>query len=74
MPMSPGDSSVGGLGSPSSSNGPARDWDAQSISAFSEGHTAGLGLGTSQIDSMRDTVNKRIMTLTYLRSTHEGLV
>jgi hypothetical protein len=36
--------------------------------------SASLGLPPNQIELMRETVNKRIMTLTYLRSTHEGYV
>lgn len=60
-----------------------RDWDSQSASNYSESNTShstavnsinvpSLGLPPNQMDLMRDTVNKRIMTLTYLRSTHEG--
>jgi hypothetical protein len=77
----------GSLASPPPSiNAPSsRDWDSQSTSAFSESNTghsngvnagsvASMGLPPNQMDLMRDTVNKRIMTLTYLRSTHEGSV
>ena len=75
----------GPLTSPSSASNPQtnRDWDSQSTSNFSESNTghsttsngvsvASMGLPPNQMDLMRDTVNKRIMTLTYLRSTHEG--
>ncbi|KAG8833995.1 hypothetical protein FRC17_009721 [Serendipita sp. 399] len=61
------------------SQGMNRDWDAQSIPESSGGQStlynsslAGSGLPPNQMDLMRDTFNKRIMTLTYLRSTHEG--
>jgi len=63
-----------GMGSPGTSVTPTmREWDAQSASAFSEGHTsAPIGAGVGTLELWRDTINKRIMTLTYLRSTHEG--
>ncbi|KAG8856151.1 hypothetical protein FRB91_001156 [Serendipita sp. 411] len=61
------------------SQGMNRDWDAQSMSESSGGQStlynsslAGSGLPPNQMDLMKDTFNKRIMTLTYLRSTHEG--
>lgn len=62
------------MGSPGTSVTPTmREWDAQSASAYSEGHTsAPIGTGVGTLDLWRDTINKRIMTLTYLRSTHEG--
>lgn len=62
------------MGSPGTSVTPTmREWDAQSASAYSEGHTPGpIGTGAGTLDLWRDTINKRIMTLTYLRSTHEG--
>lgn len=76
----------GSLTSPASSTNPqsSRDWDSQSATNFSEStHSTStngviaasmisMGLPPNQMDLMRDTVNKRIMTLTYLRSTHEG--
>jgi len=63
-----------GMGSPGTSVTPTlREWDAQSATAYSEGHTpAPVGTGVGALDLWRDTMNKRIMTLTYLRSTHEG--
>ena len=63
-----------GMGSPGTSVTPTlREWDAQSTSAYSEGHTsAAIGAGVGTLELWRDTINKRIMTLTYLRSTHEG--
>jgi hypothetical protein len=62
------------MSSPGTSVTPTmREWDAQSTSAYSEGHTsAPIGTGVGTLDLWRDTINKRIMTLTYLRSTHEG--
>ena len=62
------------MGSPGTSVTPTlREWDAQSATAYSEGHTpAPVGTGVGALDLWRDTMNKRIMTLTYLRSTHEG--
>lgn len=63
-----------GMGSPGTSLTPTlREWDAQSSSAYSEGHpTAAISAGVGTLELWRDTINKRIMTLTYLRSTHEG--
>ena len=63
-----------GMVSPGTSATPTmREWDAQSTSAYSEGHTpAPISTGIGALDLWRDTINKRIMTLTYLRSTHEG--
>ena len=56
-----------------------RDWDAQSMHSDSVGsNLAGaqsppLGQGTS-VEYLRDLVQKRIITLTYIRSIHEGCV
>jgi hypothetical protein len=63
-----------GMGSPGTSMTPTlREWDTQSATAYSEGHTpAPIGSGVGGLDLWRDTINKRIMTLTYLRSTYEG--
>ncbi|CCA73338.1 hypothetical protein PIIN_07293 [Serendipita indica DSM 11827] len=59
-----------------------REWDQQSASESNPGHssvlssgsvgTASSGLPPNQLDLLKETMNKRIMTLTYLRSTHEG--
>ncbi|KIM49495.1 hypothetical protein M413DRAFT_438680 [Hebeloma cylindrosporum] len=55
----------------------ARDWDAQSLHSDSVGsNLAGaqsppLGQGTS-VEYLRDLVQKRIITLTYIRNIHEG--
>ena len=61
-----------------------REWDQQSASESNPGHSSVLstgsaginpsGLPPNQLDLLRETMNKRIMTLTYLRSTHEGSV
>jgi hypothetical protein len=64
------------MSSPGASATPTmREWDSQSASGYSEGHApAPVGAGVGTLDLWRDTINKRIMTLTYLRSTHEGCV
>ncbi|KAF8955443.1 hypothetical protein BDZ97DRAFT_1907638 [Flammula alnicola] len=54
-----------------------REWDAQSLHSDTVGSTlAGaqsppLGQGTS-VEYLRDLVQKRIITLTYIRNIHEG--
>ena len=54
-----------------------RDWDAQSLHSDTVGsNLAGaqspqLGQGTS-VEYLRDLVQKRIITLTYIRNVHEG--
>lgn len=64
---------------PTSSTPMAREWDAQSLHSDSVGSTlAGaqsppLGQGTS-VEYLRDLVQKRIITLTYIRNIHEGCV
>ncbi|KAF9484888.1 hypothetical protein BDN70DRAFT_796759 [Pholiota conissans] len=62
---------------PTSSTPLAREWDAQSLHSDTVGSTlAGaqsppLGQGTS-VEYLRDLVQKRIITLTYIRNIHEG--
>ena len=57
-----------------------RDWDSQSLYSDSAGSTAttnNSGVGTFQgtsVEYLRDLVQKRIVTLTYMRNTHEGSV
>ncbi|PPQ65308.1 hypothetical protein CVT24_011435 [Panaeolus cyanescens] len=54
-----------------------RDWDAQSLhsetvgSALTGAQSPPLGQGTS-VEYLRELVQKRITTLTYIRSIHEG--
>ena len=56
-----------------------RDWDTQSLYSDSTGasatstinSTAATFQGTS-VEYLRDLVQKRIVTLTYMRNTHEG--
>ncbi|KAK2460624.1 hypothetical protein APHAL10511_007094 [Amanita phalloides] len=54
-----------------------RDWDAQSLhsdgvsNSLAGAASPALAQGTS-IDILRDLVHKRIITLTYIRSIHEG--
>ncbi|KAF8520152.1 hypothetical protein BU17DRAFT_47038 [Hysterangium stoloniferum] len=66
------------IGSPpfSGSSATSRDWDSQSLyseSAASTGtaNPAPTFQGTS-VEYLRDMVQKRIVTLTYMRNTHEG--
>ncbi|KAH9484092.1 hypothetical protein JR316_0003572 [Psilocybe cubensis] len=62
---------------PTASTPLPRDWDAQSLhsdtvaSTLAGAQSPPLGQGTS-IDLLRELVQKRITTLTYLRSIHEG--
>ncbi|KIL68555.1 hypothetical protein M378DRAFT_184981 [Amanita muscaria Koide BX008] len=55
----------------------SRDWDSQSLysdgvsNALSGAGNPALTQGTS-IDILRESVHKRIITLTYIRSMHEG--
>lgn len=54
-----------------------RDWDAQSLhsetvgSALTGAQSPPLGQGTS-VEYLRELVQKRITTLTYIRNIHEG--
>ena len=57
-----------------------RDWDSQSLysdsagsSAATPNNAAATFQGTS-VEYLRDMVQKRIVTLTYIRNTHEGSV
>ncbi|KAI0045070.1 hypothetical protein FA95DRAFT_1561476 [Auriscalpium vulgare] len=50
---------------------PPREWDAQSM--HSDGTTsAPAGNQGASVEYLRDLVNKRIITLTYMRNVHEG--
>ncbi|KAK0225122.1 hypothetical protein EDD85DRAFT_856471 [Armillaria nabsnona] len=49
----------------------AREWDAQSLHSESVGVTTALNQGTS-VELLRDLMQKRIITLTYVRNMHEG--
>ncbi|KAJ3728603.1 hypothetical protein EV361DRAFT_203834 [Lentinula raphanica] len=59
-----------GAPTPVSSTPFAKEWDAQSLHAESVG-TSTPALGTSD-EYLRDLVQKRILTLTYIRNIHEG--
>ena len=53
-----------------------REWDAQSMHSDSVASSAlngspAIGQGTS-IETLRDVVMKRMITLTYMRNVHEG--
>lgn len=57
----------------------SREWDVQSLQSESMGSTAGASLATNgstlqgtSIEMLRELVKKRIITLTYIRSVHEG--
>ncbi|KAF8638849.1 hypothetical protein AX17_001907 [Amanita inopinata Kibby_2008] len=62
---------------PTASTPPTRDWDAQSLHSDGVSNSlAGAGSpplvqGTS-VDILRELIHKRIITLTYIRSIHEG--
>ncbi|KAF9072871.1 hypothetical protein BDP27DRAFT_1319546 [Rhodocollybia butyracea] len=61
-----------GAPTPISSTPLAKEWDSQSLHAESSGTTTpSLGQGTSD-EYLRDLVQKRILTLTYIRNIHEG--
>lgn len=69
-------SSVSGVATPTSSTPLAREWDSQSLhsdAALAGAASPQLAQGMT-IEILRELVNKRIITLTYLRSVHEGLV
>lgn len=51
----------------------AREWDAQSLHSESVGVTTALNQGTS-VEQLRDLMQKRMVTLTYVRNMHEGYV
>ncbi|KAJ3877136.1 hypothetical protein F5051DRAFT_440839 [Lentinula edodes] len=59
-----------GAPTPVSSTPMAKEWDAQSLHAESLGTTT-PAIGTSD-EYLRDLVQKRILTLTYIRNIHEG--
>ncbi|KAJ3999234.1 hypothetical protein F5050DRAFT_1022571 [Lentinula boryana] len=59
-----------GAPTPVSSTPLAKEWDTQSLHAESLGTTT-PALGTSD-EYLRDLVQKRILTLTYIRNIHEG--
>jgi hypothetical protein len=60
----------------------AREWDAQSLHADSASPffpPVGAGMGSSgspgaTVELLRDLVQKRIITLTYMRNVHDGYV
>ena len=66
---------------PTTSVTPGREWDGQSVHSESLSSTATLlangtptvPQGTS-VEYLRDLVQKRIVTLTYMRNVHEGCV
>ncbi|KIK54561.1 hypothetical protein GYMLUDRAFT_177111 [Collybiopsis luxurians FD-317 M1] len=60
-----------GAPTPISSSSMAKEWDVQSTHAESGTSTPALGQGTSD-EYLRDVLQKRILTLTYLRNIHEG--
>lgn len=61
-----------GAPTPVSSTPMAKEWDAQSLHAEPLGTTT-PAIGTSD-EYLRDLVQKRILTLTYIRNIHEGYV
>lgn len=67
---------TGAAGAPTPTTATPKDWDAQSLHADSLSGgttTAALSQGTSD-EYLRDLVQKRILTLTYIRNIHEGYV
>lgn len=66
---------------PTATVAPGREWDGQSVHSDSLPSTAALvangtpavAQGTS-VEYLRDLVQKRIITLTYMRNVHEGCV
>lgn len=57
-----------------------RDWDSQSLYSDSAGSSTTTATGSAatfqgtSVEYLRDLVQKRIITLTYVRNTHEGSV
>lgn len=71
---------AGGASTPTASTPMTREWDAQSLHSDTiAGSTLGgvgspqMGQGTS-VEYLRDLVQKRVITLTYIRNIHEGCV
>ncbi|KZT20280.1 hypothetical protein NEOLEDRAFT_1123008 [Neolentinus lepideus HHB14362 ss-1] len=67
-----------GSGTPTTSTPVSREWDVQSLTSDGLPSAAGaingspaLGTGTS-VEYLRDLVQKRIITLTYMRNVHDG--
>ncbi|KAI0263711.1 hypothetical protein BC834DRAFT_971090 [Gloeopeniophorella convolvens] len=58
------------LATPTTATPPARDWDAQSLHADAVAPPAGIPGAT--VEYLRDLVQKRIITLTYMRNVHDG--
>ena len=58
---------------PTTATMPTREWDVQSLQSDGVGAASTNGQGTS-VEFLRELVKKRIITLTYLRSVHEGCV
>ncbi|KAF5324834.1 hypothetical protein D9611_004250 [Ephemerocybe angulata] len=73
---SAGSSTVNGS-TPTSATPTAREWDAQSLHSDNVGSSLGgavspqIGQGMS-VEYLRELVQKRILTLTYIRNMHEG--
>ncbi|KAE9395810.1 hypothetical protein BT96DRAFT_825662 [Gymnopus androsaceus JB14] len=66
----PNSNSASPAGAPTPTVSTPKEWDGQSMHAESIG-TPALGQGTSD-EYLRDLVQKRILTLTYIRNIHEG--
>lgn len=72
-------SSVHQAATPTTTTPTTREWDAQSLHSDAAGSSLG-GAGSPQItqgmsvEYLREMVNKRMITLTYIRSVHEGSV
>ncbi|KAF8894710.1 hypothetical protein BD779DRAFT_1502529 [Infundibulicybe gibba] len=71
-------SAAGGATTPTATTAIGRDWDAQSLhsdtitpAGIGGATSPALGQGTS-VEYLRDLVQKRIITLTYIRNVHEG--
>ena len=57
----------------------AREWDAQSLHSDGTASTAAQSVASqpftqASVEYLRDMVQKRIITLTYMRNVHEGCV
>ena len=71
--------SFAAVATPTATTPLAREWDAQSLhsdtvaSSMAGAQSPPLNQGTS-VEYLRDLIQKRIITLTYIRSIHEGSV
>ncbi|KAF9009447.1 hypothetical protein BDQ17DRAFT_1235794, partial [Cyathus striatus] len=66
--------SMGSVSTPTASTPLAREWDAQSLheaSGLAAATSPSIGQGTT-VELLRDLIQKRIVTLTYIRNIHEG--